>query len=237
MHDTEHYLRTFSDLLYDAVYLLYFAFDLNQDDYNDDVIGPHIRGSILSSLLMPECAANCLIDSLDLANQFYKDIDKLSPISKFEFYLKTIKPNQKLDRGCKEVQAIQELQSVRNFYVHPKVKKSKYQSIGEGVWTIDYGQTNLLKFPRAPHSWKKDNAILALKSLNNFFNTYFLDWCGLNTDNVVDLLISNSKVSLNTPASNYIDCVGGLDRAVKEWGVDFKFLGKRASFLSPLLEK
>ena len=36
--DREHYLRTFSDLLYDSVYLLYFAFDLNQEDYKDNVI-------------------------------------------------------------------------------------------------------------------------------------------------------------------------------------------------------
>lgn len=231
MDDREHYLRTFSDLLYDAVYLLYFAFDLNQDDYNDDVIGPHIRGSILSSLLMPECAANCLIDSLDLSGQYYRDIEKLSPISKFEFYLKTIKPNKKLDRGCVEVQAIQELKSVRDFYVHPKVRKSKYMDIGGNVWAVDYGQTNLLKFPRAPNSWKKDNAILALKSLNDFFNKYFLDLCELTTDNVVDLLISSSKVNLVAPASNYIDCVGGLDRAVKDWDINFNFLGKQNSRL------
>ena len=36
--DSDHYLRTFEDLLYDSVYLLYFSFDTNQDNYKDYVI-------------------------------------------------------------------------------------------------------------------------------------------------------------------------------------------------------
>lgn len=163
MDDKEHYLRTFSDLLYDAVYLLYFAFDLNQDNYKDDIIGPHVRGSILSSLLMPECAANCLIDSLELSGQYYSDIEKLSAISKFEFYLKALIPNQKLDRGCTKVQAIQELKSIRDFYVQPKIKKSKYEHFDKNIWTVSHGLTNCLKFPRDPRTWQRKHAILALK--------------------------------------------------------------------------
>lgn len=77
----EHYLRTFEDLLYDSVYLLYFAFDTNQDDYKDDVIGPFIRSSVLNSILLLECGANCAIDTLDLSGKYYQDIEKFSAVS------------------------------------------------------------------------------------------------------------------------------------------------------------
>ena len=224
--DSDHYLRTFEDLLYDSVYLLYFSFDTNQDNYKDDVIGPFIRSSILNSILLLECGANCAIDSLNLPGKFYEDIEKLPMLTKFEYFLTSINVKQKFDRGCKQVQAISELKSIRDFYVHPKVKKAKYRSIGENIWDADFGQTNQLKFPREPRKWFHEHAILALKSVNDFYNLFFLNWCGFESDAVVDLLLSSEKANIKSPVGAYIDCVGGLDRAVNEWDVDFKFIGK-----------
>lgn len=224
-----HYLRTFEDLLYDSVYLLYFAFDTNADEYEDDVISPLVRSSILNSILLLECGANCLIDALCLPDQFYKDIDKLPFLSKFEFFLNTLNTGKRFNRGCKEVQAILELKSIRDFYVHPKVKKAVYSKIAEDedVWDVDFGNTNLLKFPRNPKEWKREHSILALRSVNNFYNKFLLEWCGLSPDRNVDILLSSDKAAMNSNAIGaYIDCVGGLDRAVKEWGIDFKFIGK-----------
>ena len=64
--------------------------------------------------------------------------------------------------------------------------------------------------------------------MNDFYNKYFLEWCGLKPDAVVDLLLSSHKINLDTPTGAAIDCVGGLDRAVKEWGIGFEFIGKNA---------
>jgi len=136
--DRDYYLRTFTDLLYDAVYLLYFAFDINQEDYKDDVIHPHIRVSALSSLLLLECGANCLLDSLDLPDKFYSDLDRLPILSKFEYYLSTLNVDSKFDRGCKEIQAISELKQIRNAYVHPKVKTTKLIPFEENMWAHDF---------------------------------------------------------------------------------------------------
>jgi hypothetical protein len=227
LEDREHYLRTFEDLLYDSVYLLYFAFDTNQDDYEDDVISPFVRSSILNTVLLIECGANCLIDVLDLPGQFYNDIEKLPFLSKFEFFLNRTNSEQPFDRGCKEVQSISELKTIRDFYVHPKVKKAKYDRIGENAWNADFGNTNLLGFPRDPRKWRREHAILALSSVNDFYNKFFLEWCNLKANAVVDILLSSDKADMNYPIGAYIDCVGGLDRAVKEWGVDFKFIGKK----------
>ena len=225
----EHYLKTFQDLLYDSVYLLYFAFDINADEYDDDVISPLVRSSILNSILLLECGANCLIDALNLPSQFYKDIEKLPFISKFEFFLNTTNSNNKFDRGCKEVQAISELKSIRDFYVHPNVKKAVYEKIAEDedVWDVDFGSTNILKFPRNPQIWRREHAVLALRSVNDFYNKFLLEWCGLSIGRNIDILLSSDKAMVTTAVGDGIDCVGGLDRAVKEWHIDFKFIGKK----------
>ena len=227
MDNREHYLRTFEDQLYDSVYLLYFAFDTNQDDYPDDVISPFIRSSILNSALLLESAANCLIESLDLPNHFYNEIEKLPFIAKYEFFLNKVSESKTINRGCKEVQRITELKSIRDFYVHPKVKRSQYFQISENVWDANYGETKQLKLPRDPKLWTRDHAIESIKAVTSFFNVYFLDWCSLTCDSVVDLLLSSEKVDFSKPLGAVIDCVGGLDRAVKEWGVDFAFIGKK----------
>lgn len=225
IEDREHHLRTFEDLLYDSVYLLYFAFDINQNEYPDDVTSPLIRSSIMNSMLLLECGANCLIDALDLPSKFYNDIEKLPFLSKFEFFLN--KNSEKtLDRGCKEVQAIAELKSIRDFYVHPKVKKAKYEHVVDNYWVVEYGKTKQLGFPRAPNEWGTDHAIIALKSVCNFYNKYFIEWCGFGADTVVDLLLSSDKAIISQPIGAAIDCVGGLDRAIREWNIDLKFLGK-----------
>ena len=226
LEDREHYLRTFEDQLYDSVYLLYFAFDTNQEEYKNNVISTFIRSSIINSVILLESGANCLIDALELKGQYYSDIEKLPFLSKYEFFLNTKRPKLKFDRGCKEVQSIAELKSIRDFYVHPKVRTSRYEKINENLWDTDYGHTKQISFPRDPSRWKKEHAILALKSVNDFFNKYFVDWCEFSPNLVVDLLLSSDKVSFEHPSGAAIDCIGGLNRAVTEWNIDFKFIGK-----------
>ncbi|WP_020413258.1 hypothetical protein [Microbulbifer variabilis] len=227
IEDRGHYLRTFENQLYDSVYLLYFAFDTDQDKYQDDVIRPFIRSSVINCILLLESASNCLIDSLDLSTQFYSDIEKLPTLSKFEYFLNKIKPDIKFDRGVHQIQFVHELKIIRDLYVHPKVKKSKWSKISENVWSADHGNTKQLKFPFDPSSWRREHAILALKSVNDFFNLYFLEWCAFSSSTVVDILLSRKKVDFNNPIGATIDCIGGLDRAFTEWGIDFKFIGKK----------
>jgi hypothetical protein len=115
---------------------------------------------------------------------------------------------------------------VRDSYVHPKVRKAKYVQVDENIWDPDFGKTQFLGFPRNPRQWKKEDAIKALKSVNDFYNFYFLNLCEFNANIVVDLLLKSNKADIDCSTGAYIDCVGGLDRAVKEWDIDFKFIGK-----------
>jgi hypothetical protein len=111
------HLRSFEDLLYDGVHLLYLAHDVDRELDNYGYEFTYIRSSILNTLLLFECGANCCIDSLDLPGAFEQDIDKLPFLSKYEYFLSRVNGEGKFDRGCQEVQAAAELKAVRDKYV------------------------------------------------------------------------------------------------------------------------
>lgn len=218
--------KNFQTLLYDAVYMLYLGVDLNCDDFTDDVIHTCIRSSILNSMLSIECAATILIHTMDLPKPIYEEIEKLSPLAKFEFFLHRKSPEISFDRGCKQVQALAELKKMRDDYVHPKVKIKEYTECKEGVWVADLGESKILKFSKDIDCWKARDAILALKVVNDFFNIYLMDWCRFNKNQIIQLLIHDEKAEIENPPCSSIDFFGALDRAVLKWGIDFKFLGK-----------
>lgn len=222
----KYHFRSFEDLIYDAVNLLYLAYDVDQDS---DLFGykrTYIRSSIANSALLFECAANCCIDAMEVSRNFRDDLDKLPFLSKFEMFLTKVRPTERFDRGCTAVQEVAELKSLRDAYVHPKVKAVNYRLDDNLGWCADLGETPILKIPRDPRGWGTAHAVSALRAANGFFNLFFLTWCGFDSDTVCDLLIRTREASIPGRTSYYIDCVGGLNRAVTEWGIDFRFLGK-----------
>jgi len=232
LYKREYYhLRSFEDLLYDAVMLSYMTHDI---DFNSDEHGYQfalIRASIIDSILLLECAANCCISSLGLSGQFLNDIDKLPFPSKFEYFLKQFQPKVKFDRGCKEIQCIVELKTIRDSYVHPKVKKEKMVQISESAWEANFGKTKMLDIPRATKDWRSSHTVDVLKATNAFLNRYFLEWCKFDTNTICHVLLGSEEAHIpdciGKTGGYGIDCIGTLDRAVTEWGIDFKYLGKR----------
>ncbi|MBZ5528673.1 MAG: hypothetical protein LAN71_12315 [Acidobacteriia bacterium] len=218
-------LRSFEYLIYDAVHLLYLADDEGVEQGEGGYGPTYTRTSILNTLLLFECAANCCIDALNLPGGFEEDIDRLPFLSKYEFFLSCINPAAKFDRGCKEVQVVAELKAVRDSYVHPKVKKRKY-SKADDFWSPDFGHTTILKIPRNPTRWETSHAMLALKSANDFFNLFFLSWCKFDTNRVCEILLSSDPAGIPATASIGIYCIEGLTRAVRDYGIDFLFIGK-----------
>jgi hypothetical protein len=130
------------------------------------------------------------------------------------------------DRGCKQVQAAAELKAVRDMYIHPKVKKQQYVMVDENVWDTDFGVTNVLKIPKNPRIWGRSHAIAAIKATNDFFNLFFLCWCGFDANTVCEILLGSDAVAIPAKSSTVVDCIGGLNRAVTMFGIDFKFIGK-----------
>jgi hypothetical protein len=220
-----YHLRNFENLVYDAVHLLYLAHDVDPEQDQHGYEFSYARTAILNTLLLFECGANCCLDALKLPGTYAEDIDKLPFMSKFEFFLNRIKPNAHFDRGCKETQAVAELKKLRDDYVHPKVRKKQYSKADD--WGPDFGNTNVLQIPNDPDRWQSGHAVLALKTANDFFNLFFLSWCNFDTDTVCELLLSSNPANIPARSSTAIDCIEGLSRAVQDFGIDFKFLGKR----------
>lgn len=226
--DPVFHLKNFENLLYDAAYLLYLSADIDRETDEDGTDSTLARGSILSSLLLFECAANCSIDVLKLRGSYANDIDKLPFLSKFEFYLSERRPRKRFDRGCSVVQAVSELKRLRDDYVHPKVQKKLWEPDDDGGFTVEFPKTNQLGLSVNPGEWRCPAAVSALKAATSFFDLYFLDWCEFDSNTVCEILLMNEPASIPSRASIAIDGVGGLNRAMSHWGVSFRFLGKCA---------
>ena len=101
VYENEYFhLRTFEDLLYDAVYTAYLADDI--DDERDDHGHQFTlaRCSVLNTVLLFECGANCCLDALKLSGSYLDDVDKLPYLSKYEYFLSRVRPDLPFDRGC-----------------------------------------------------------------------------------------------------------------------------------------
>jgi hypothetical protein len=220
-----YHLRNFEDLLYDAVHLLYLAHDVDPERDEHGYEFTYARSSVLNTLLLFECGANCCVDSLNLPKAFSEDIDRISFLSKYEFFLSRIRPEIAFDRGCRETQAVAELKAIRDAYVHPKVRKKEYSK--EDAWGANFGIWPVLRFPKDLSHWSGEQAVAAMKAANDFFNLYFLTWCKFDTDTVCELLLGSDPAHIPAISSVTIDCVEGLSRAVQDYKIDFKFLGKR----------
>jgi hypothetical protein len=217
-----HHERHFLDLLCDAVVLAQLSNDAAE---NDEAQFSLSRGSIMSSVFSLECVANCCIDYIPHGKQFKRDIDKLPFLSKFEVFLGLMFSDRKLDRGRSEVHDIQELKTIRDSLVHPKVKKYeiKKTSPTSGHWIVD--DFPRLKIPRDITGWQAKDAIVTLKAINTFFNYYFIELCGFDAKTTCSLLISYDRVAVPSKVPIYISHIPTLIRANNEWGLDFRFMG------------
>ena len=221
------YVKNFENLLHDSINLLYAAYEVDRENDDHDLERAYARGSIFSTLLLFECAANCCIDALDLDGQFASDVDKLPFLSKFELFLGRVSQTP-FDRGCKVVQSVSELKSLRDKYVHPKVKKLLPVQVQPHHYVVEAEKTKQLGISHNPRGWRREIGLLSAQSANDFFNLYFTNWCGFSPNTVCSILMGTDAAKIPSNMSFGIDMVGGLDRAVSEFALDFAYLGKGA---------
>ena len=108
--------RGFRTLFEDGVHLLLAS----ESATDNDTCNSLARGSIACTMMFPEVAANICIESLQLEAGVFKEIDKLAPLAKFDFFLRTSFRDRKLSSGVLSVQKAQELKRLRDAFVHPK---------------------------------------------------------------------------------------------------------------------
>ncbi len=218
--------KVFEELLYDAVLLAYISSDERQKDDSTTRPNSLARASVLSSILTLECAANCCLAALPWSRALLDDVDKLPFLSKFELFLTGLKQQKTLDRGSLSVQHAIELKNLRNRYVHPKVRKFEWKQASEREQVAEIGETPLLKIPFDVSIWEAAVAISALKATTGFFNYFFLDLCGFDSNTTCEILLGETDVRIPSRSGYAVDCVGEFDRAIREWAISFRFLGK-----------
>jgi hypothetical protein len=221
------HVKNFENLLHDSINLLYAAYDVDRETDDHDIERAYSRGSMLSTLLLFECAANCCIDALHLDGQFANDVDKLPFLSKFELFLGRVSKTP-FDRGCKIVQSVSELKSLRDKYVHPKVKKLVPVQIQPHHYSVEAEKTKQLGISHNPSAWRREIGLKSAQSANDFFNLYFTQWCGFDSNTVCSILMDTDAAEIPSRTSFGIDMIGGLDRAIFEFALDFAYLGKGA---------
>ena len=152
------------------------------------------RASIMSSALLIEAAANACLDTLNLPNSYYIDIDRLSILNKFEYFLERTHPNQRLDRGSLPVQKAQELVGIRNRLVHPRSYTTKWIKEDEHTYSAELGETQFLRLPKSFVILKHSDALVALKAAMSFLNHFFKSLCEFSNATVRALLTSDRSI-------------------------------------------
>ena len=188
------------------------------------------RASIIAAALSVECAANCLIHSLELSAALRIELDKLPALAKIETYL-LLSHFGALNRGRLEVQQMKELISARNEYVHPKVTKieatvEEPKDAGH-EWLVPFELEGVhwsgLDIPKKPMFWSKTNSQITLQAIAAFFRYLFVDLMNSTSEQLHGILTSRFQVG-NTYMPAVFDEFKAEIAGAIEFGADFSFL-------------
>jgi len=223
LKDTYFYERKFNILFNDTIRFAKKAKDVfNEENYDEGE--SFSRASVFAATLIFECAANCCIDTLHLSNHFENDIDKLPFLSKYEFYYNSLNKETKLDWGCQEFQNATELKTLRDFIVHPKVKRIKWSRVNDSNLQADFGKTQLLKVPYSIEEWNLTDVQTCLRVVCAFLDYFFRVSCEFNSTRVCDILLSSDEYDKDKHITHY-GIVESWAEAQKEWLLRLQFLG------------
>jgi hypothetical protein len=188
-YPSETYDRGFKTLFDDSIRLL-IASKKNFYDYDSHF--SFARGSIVCSMLLPEVSANKCIESLQLDKGFFNEIDKLSPIAKFDYFLRVFFKGKTIDRGLKPVQQLQELKKLRDSFVHPKKSLVKWvKNQDDDSYLGSSPNTEMLKMSVNPQMWGSDDAITAMRGVHDFLHYFFIEKCKFTKKTITNLLFSH----------------------------------------------
>lgn len=183
--------RNFDTLLLDSIYFLLQSRLAGPFEGRGQALA---RASIAFSLLMLEAAANTCIEHLDLAVSVHNDIDRLSVMAKFDFYLRTRFRGKSLPRGAHQIEWLKELKSLRDGLVHLKTQRVEWVGPEDGEQVAEIPSTNSLKISKNPASWGEDDAVAASQGVHSFLKFFFKDCCKYGPSKVASILFSEDKV-------------------------------------------
>ena len=217
----------FYDLLADAAFQHRHAKEAT-DSY---IMSRFARASVLASALSVECAANCLLASIELSKSLRTELDRLAPIAKIEAYLK-IRAVDGFDRGRLEVQQVVELVKARNEYVHPKASAipatvNKPQDGGRDwvlPFDLDGEHWSQLGIPKRAMFWSAASALSAIGAIASFFSYLFSTLLKATPDQLHDILPSRLEMG-DVQILAVFDEIRSELQVSASHGVDFSFFG------------
>lgn len=224
-----HYIA-FYDLLADAA----FQHRCAAAESESFGMNRYARASVIAAALSVECAANCLIHSLELPGTLRAELDKLPVLAKVETYL-LLSEFGVLDRGRVEVQRIKELIAARNEYVHPKVTTidaavAEPRDAGHEwhvPFALDGEHWSGLKIPKRAMFWSKASSEATLRAIAEFFRYLFVDLLKSTSEQLRLILPSRIQIGdmhMLAVFEEFKREIGGAS----EFGADFSFFGLNA---------
>ncbi len=212
------YDRGFKTLFEDSVYLLLAS----EKETDNDMSNVLARGSIACTMMLPEVCANICIESLVLENSIFRDVDKLAPLSKFDFFLRTSFRDRKIDNGCAPVQKAQELKRLRDSYVHPKKQAVVWEDIGDETTRGTSERTQFLDMSKNPSMWYLRDAEQAMRGAHEFLAYFFHGLCRFSKNRVTALLFSEDPDISASECGAY--CYSrGFRKALQRWEIDISY--------------
>lgn len=177
--------NSFFEIFSDAITL----YELSAAEQKEHIKTTLAKSSILSINYALEAAANSFLSSIEVTQKLKDQIDRLSTLDKFDVTLQWHKEIS-LPRGVIQAQIIKELIDQRHALVHPKIK-STTETIetkpSEGNPAYLHQSTGNPKLPKSklsnisldPERYNDTDALIALKALVSFLNSYVNDWWGI----------------------------------------------------------
>lgn len=212
------YDRAFMTLFVDGVHLLIAS--ENAPDH--DTSSSFARGALACTMMLPEVVANILVETLDLESTAFSDVDRMSAIGKFDFYLRTSFRSRKLDRGSQPVQSLQELKRLRDVFVHPRPQAVRWTPEDDKTRTGESDRTPILDMSKNPMMWYSDDAIKAMRGVHGFLGYFLRDQCRFSKRRVTNLLFSEDSVPDKDAHIVHLFYRHFVD-ALQRWKVDISY--------------
>ena len=189
------------------------------------------RASILAAALSVECAANCLLATLDIPKTLRAELDRMTTLGKVDACLR-LRSLPPIAHGTREVQLMAELVKVRNDHVHPRTMSVAAElsnpEDGETHWMLPISLEGdlwpLLKIPKRPMFWSGANSEMVLHAVTDFYRHLFVTLMAIGADDLQRMLSSRLEIGEAHVMAVFDEVRLELEGA-KEWGVDLAFMG------------
>jgi len=178
-------------------------------------------------MMMPEVAANILIETLGLESSVWSDVDRMSTIGKFDFFLRTTFRKRKLNRGTKELQGLKELKQLRDSFVHPKPQRVVWSLSAEGLDLGSSDRTPLLAMSKNPSMWCVEDAVKGMRAVHAFLSHYFKFICKYSKMQSSNLLFSTDEEAGARLRKIEYSFGDEFDDAIQKWSIDLSYLNIR----------